>query len=129
MPETPDIGTLEVTAPPPVPTFWERAAEALRQTPGQWRRLTGLPTETVATTNITRGVLAAFRPAGSFEAVRRDGDLFVIYLGDPAELNAAVDRLLEGEQRCPARQGDNSPTHRRCVLDTPHPGQRHKWRR
>lgn len=94
MPETPIAGTIDVPTPAPIPTHWQRVADLLRQTPGQWRRINTPAAATVATTNITRGVLAPFRPAGAFEAVRRDGDLFAIYLGDPAELDAMLDASL-----------------------------------
>lgn len=89
--ETPEA---ELALPEPVEP-WAHIAEALRQVPRQWRRITGHPAATVATTNITRGVLAAFRPAGCYEAVRRDGELFVRYLGTEAEQADRVGAALE----------------------------------
>lgn len=86
-------------APLEVPTPddpWQRIAEQLRQCRGQYRRITGERAATVATTNITRGVLAAFRPAGEFEAMRREGELYVRWLGTSAYLEAAVGKLERG---------------------------------
>ena len=47
---------------------WQGVADALKATPGEWRRIAG--DLSTASTNITTGVLAAFRPAGSYEARR-----------------------------------------------------------
>jgi hypothetical protein len=84
---------LEVPAPADP---WQQVAAALRQSRGEWRRVTGHPAKGVATTNITRGVLAAFRPAGEYEAMRRDGELYVRWLGTSAYLAAAVGKLERG---------------------------------
>lgn len=94
MPEIPSA-PLEVRPPEPAPSPWQRIAEALRQHPREWRRVTGHPAATVATTNITRGVLAPFRPAGTYEAYRREGDLFIRYLGTEAEQARKVGAALE----------------------------------
>lgn len=85
-------------APLEVPTPddpWQRIADALRQHPHEWRRITGHPARGVATTNISRGVLAAFRPAGTYEAMRRDGELFARYLGTESEQAERVGAALE----------------------------------
>lgn len=95
MPETP-IGTLEVQPPPPTPDPWQPIADGLRQHPREWRRITGNAAKTVATTNITRGVLVAFRPAGTFEAVRRDGELYARYLGTLEDIDRRVGELKGG---------------------------------
>lgn len=94
MPET-TPGTIEVPPAPPAKSPWETVATGLKRVPGQWRRITGHPAATVATTNITRGVLAAFRPVGTFEAMRRDGELYVRYLGTEAEQAVKVGAALE----------------------------------
>lgn len=94
MPEsTPEV--LEVLPPEPAPSPWAPIAEALKQDPMQWRRITGPAAETVATTNITRGVLAPFRPAGTYEARRTEGALLIRYLGTEAEQAQRVGALLE----------------------------------
>jgi hypothetical protein len=90
--ETPEA---ELALPEPVDP-WAHIAEGLRQVPREWRRITGHPATTVATTNITRGVLAAFRPAGCYEAVRRDGELFVRYLGTLEDIDRRVGELKGG---------------------------------
>lgn len=94
MPETPP-DALEVQPSPPAPSPWQPIADGLRQHPGEWRRITGHPAATVATTNITRGVLAPFRPAGTFEARRTEGNLLIRYLGTEAEQARKVGALLE----------------------------------
>lgn len=96
MPENPTEAALEVRPPEPAPSPWQRIADALRQHPLEWRRVTGHPAATVATTNITRGILAPFRPAGTYEAGRRDGELFVRYLGTPEDIDARVGKLERG---------------------------------
>lgn len=95
MPETP-MGDLTVAPSPPPPSPWQGIANALRQHPMQWRRITGHPASTVATTNITRGVLAPFRPVGTFEAVRREGDLFIRYLGSLEDIDRRIGELKGG---------------------------------
>lgn len=95
MPESiPEV--LEVLPPEPAPSPWLPIVSALKQAPMQWRRITGPAADTVAVTNITRGVLAAFRPAGCYEAVRRDGELFVRYLGTLEDIDRRVGELKGG---------------------------------
>lgn len=60
---------------------WQTIADTLNRHPGIWHKIAG--DTTTATTNIEGGVLAAFRPAGAFEARRIAGVLEV--------------RALEGE--------------------------------
>lgn len=95
MPETPE-STLEVLPPQPKPDPWQPIAEGLKRQPLEWRRITGNAAKTVATTNITRGVLVAFRPAGTFEAVRRDGELYARYLGTLEDIDRRVGELKGG---------------------------------
>lgn len=88
MPETPNSAPIEVLAPHPPVNPWHHVAEALKRNPGEWRRITGHPARNVATTNIKHGVLAAFRPAGAYEAERRDGELWLRYIGSADDLEA-----------------------------------------
>jgi hypothetical protein len=66
---------------------WAAEAAELRAHPGEWRMLVKRDTRTGAYTcasQINRGVLTSFRPAGDFEAHRRDREVWVRYLGDGA---------------------------------------------
>lgn len=91
MPETPPYPEPPIARPEKVDP-WAPVVEALKAIKGEWRKIDG--DTTTASTNIERGVIAAFRPAGSFEAHRLDGELYVRYLGTPAELDAKVATLL-----------------------------------
>jgi hypothetical protein len=63
----------------------ELFAAALRARPMRWARLPLTGTGTGAATNIASGRLAPYRPAGSFEAVRRtiggQSYIFARYVG------------------------------------------------
>jgi hypothetical protein len=65
---------------PPRYDPWQTIADTLKRHPGIWHNIAG--DASTATTNINDGVLAAFRPAGTFEAVRRHGSLQVRYVDD-----------------------------------------------
>jgi hypothetical protein len=54
-------------------------AAALREQPGRWAMLPDLPVSHTA--SISSGVNAAYRPAGEFEAVSRNGVLYARYQG------------------------------------------------
>ncbi len=64
-------------------------AELLRRNPGGWVPFVQQYETSSAASNtqsrINKGVLAAFRPAGSFKAVVRQGILYVKYVGEAAE--------------------------------------------
>lgn len=71
---------------------WVSVAEALRAKPEQWAKVaTGVSPNTAAL--IKKGKITAFRPAGSFEAVSRNGvvassgariaDTYARYVGTP----------------------------------------------
>lgn len=70
---------------PPRYDPWQTIAETLKRHPGIWHTIKG--DATTATTNINDGVLAAFRPAGDYEARRIDGRLEVRYVDDRVEPN------------------------------------------
>ena len=73
MSETPPLSR------PPRYDPWAPIVAILRRHPAAWFTVDG--DTTTATTNINDGVLAAFRPAGAFEARRTDGALEVRYVG------------------------------------------------
>lgn len=59
---------------------WHQLAETLRERSGEWALLSaGLPIHTAQ--NIAGARLAPFRPAGSFDAVSRDGRIYVRHVG------------------------------------------------
>ena len=65
---------------------WERVAEQLRERPGEWAFI-GEHLSSATANFISNGVLAAFRPAGTFEAVCRDqklsyGKVFARFIGE-----------------------------------------------
>lgn len=91
MPETPPLVVEPIRPVDP----WQPIADALMRHPLEWHPVDGHRADTVATTNITRGVLAAFRPAGCYEAMRREGRLFIRYLGNMTEQAARVGAALE----------------------------------
>lgn len=70
-------------------TDWKLIADELRAHPGQWAVVAHDRGEAVAT-SIKRGAIAAFRPAGSFEARSRrqrfnepkSCDIYARYVGD-----------------------------------------------
>lgn len=61
-------------------TPWDSIAEALRLEPGKWFIC---PQPWASSTNVTRGDIAAFRPAGAYQARRANGTLFIRYVGIP----------------------------------------------
>lgn len=63
---------------------WRRIAAEVRADPSQWHTIDGMPGG-ITTTIVKRARLAAFEPAGSFDAASRDGDLYLRYLGEPVE--------------------------------------------
>jgi len=65
---------------PPRYDPWASIAETLKRHPGVWHTIRD--DQTTATTNINDGVLAAFRPAGDFEARRIGGILEVRAIDD-----------------------------------------------
>jgi len=81
MSETPPLSR------PPRYDPWATIAATLRRHPGIWHAVEG--DATTATTNINDGVLAAFRPAGEYEAKRTAGILEVRY----------VDKLAHPDKR------------------------------
>lgn len=68
---------------PPRLDPWLTVVEVLKHSPGQWHTIHG--DASTATTNINDGVLAAFRPAGDYEARRLGGVLEVRYIDDRVE--------------------------------------------
>lgn len=58
----------------PRPVDHEAIAEALRSRPGEWAVIAAGHVQTGLVTQIRGGVVAAYRPAGLFEAVRRTVD-------------------------------------------------------
>jgi hypothetical protein len=88
LPEKPRVTT------PPAP-YWEAVAAECRRYPGQWLPVTidGLSEEAhrSAPSNIRKGFYFSFR-VGRWDAARRDGQLYVRYLGEiatgPAPLKA-----------------------------------------
>lgn len=71
-------------------TDWRAVAAALRERPGEWALVVeGVSISTA--TNIKKARLVAFAPAGSFEAVARNGsnktkraDIYARYVGESA---------------------------------------------
>jgi hypothetical protein len=63
---------------------WRDEAAELRDRPGEWAVVATMPSNRAAamTANIRLGKLAAFRPAGTFEATKRGEDVWVRYVGD-----------------------------------------------
>ena len=90
----------------PNPKYADQAAE-LRAHPGRWGRLATGNIRAVrqTVTNIAMGRLAAFRPAGHFEATSSGTTIHVRYVGEPASPMAAL------ETDVLARQG------RQAILD------------
>lgn len=68
-------------------------ALALRERPGEWAAIATGSVQTGLVTQIRTGFVAAYRPAGSFEAVRRTVDgrptVYARYLGEP-EVSSCV---------------------------------------
>jgi hypothetical protein len=76
-----------VDEPPPIsdraPTLrHQRIAAALKYYPGRWALLPDLPISWASAIN--KGQNTAYRPSGSFEAVGRQGCLYVRYVGVPS---------------------------------------------
>ena len=66
---------------------WVAEAEKMRANPGEWQRLADRQTRARAYTllsQVNRGVLYSFRPAGDFEAKRIHSEVWARYLGDGA---------------------------------------------
>lgn len=66
---------------------WEEIAAELREHPGDWARVVAGANSPYGT-HIARGTLAAFRPAGAFEATTRRHpdhtfDTYARFVGDP----------------------------------------------
>jgi hypothetical protein len=64
---------------------WMAEAEQLRNDRGEWRLLCVRKTRDCArmtVSQINRGALYAFRPAGDFEAYAQHGAVYARYLGD-----------------------------------------------
>lgn len=58
---------------------WYQAADAMRERAGDWARLAPhVPLQTAYDINNAR--LSAFRPAGTFEAVTRDGRVYARFV-------------------------------------------------
>jgi len=84
-----EFGDLPKPASTPRPSLrtWTKEAAELRAHPHQWALLTTKSTVTTLDNTIYRirhGQLAAFRPAGAFEAKRRGLDVWVRYVGGAA---------------------------------------------
>lgn len=70
--------------PPPVAneeSRWHAVVQSLKERPGQWAQVSDVHGAGSYTTQIRRGALRDFRPAGDFEAVSRKGVLWVRYVG------------------------------------------------
>jgi hypothetical protein len=76
-------------------TNWQKVANQLRQYPGRWARMPGTFSHSVPGF-IQAGRMAAFRPAGTFEATMRgsskDGErgrgrLYLRYIGEGVDLD------------------------------------------
>lgn len=64
---------------------WVEEAAWMRAHPGEWKLLTTRAKRAGAYTcasQINHGFLYSFRPAGDFEAERRDTEVWVRFLGD-----------------------------------------------
>lgn len=61
-------------------SHWPEIADSLRERPDVWHRVLGRWTNHASPIN--RGALAAFRPAGAFEARTRDYELEIRYVGE-----------------------------------------------
>jgi hypothetical protein len=59
--------------------YYQRSAAFLREHPHEWFELD----LRAPTTYVNRGNLAAFRPAGHFEAAQRGGVFLARYIGPP----------------------------------------------
>lgn len=60
-------------------------AAALKERPGEWAKIqtySNAGTASKAANNIRKGIVSAYRPAGSFEATIRGCDLWARYVGD-----------------------------------------------
>lgn len=68
-------------------------AEELRRRPGRWAAIAAGSVQTGLVTQIRTGIVAAYRPAGSFEAVRRTVDgratVYARYLGEPEGVSSS----------------------------------------
>lgn len=65
-------------------TEWQAVAAELKDHIGQWAKVAHKETQSAASglaTNIKAGRLAAFRPAGHFEAAMRGTDVWARYVG------------------------------------------------
>lgn len=62
---------------------WRPAIDLAKANPGEWVCIDDAPG--VSRTVIRRGEPSAFLPAGSFDATRSDGSLYIRYLGEPIE--------------------------------------------
>lgn len=60
---------------------WDAVSATLRADKGEWYAVEDAPK--VASTDIRRGSLFAFKPAGAFEACHRRGVLHVRFVGEP----------------------------------------------
>ncbi len=65
----------------------ELIAATLRRNPARWARILDAGTSTGLATWINKGGKAAYRPAGSFEAVYRQGAIYARFVGGGAALN------------------------------------------
>jgi hypothetical protein len=69
------------------PSRWTKVAAALRERPGQWALVRTDSRSTADAANVRRGTIAAFRPAGAFEAksrVNADGTFSIWARYNPA---------------------------------------------
>lgn len=65
----------------------DAVAAQLRARPREWAKIATYPRRGNAysvAADIRAGTLKSFRPAGTFEAVGRGGDVWARYVGDPA---------------------------------------------
>lgn len=74
--------------PPPVPSSYfsyqhEVIAAKLRERPGVWALLPNLPVNYAGAIN--KGQITAYRPGGSYEAVNRNNQLYIRYVGQEEE--------------------------------------------
>jgi hypothetical protein len=64
---------------------WASEAAELRDRPKEWAVVATKPTASTAAAmalNVRSGLLRAFQPAGSFEAISRGCDVWVRYVGE-----------------------------------------------